>query len=94
MPKLPAFQTEEELADWVETHDTAAYIDEMEDIEVPFKVRRTSFPTRPIDVRLRSDYLAAIEAIAEQRGIPYQMLVQRWLLEKLQQEAPELLPQV
>lgn len=93
MPKLPTFQTEEELVAWADTHDTAAYIDEMDDAEIPFKVKRSSFPTRPIDVRLRSDYLAAIEAVAEKRGIPYQLLIQRWLLEKIQQEAPEMLPQ-
>ncbi|MEZ4863258.1 MAG: CopG family antitoxin [Caldilineaceae bacterium] len=93
MPKLPIFQSEEELAAWIETHDTASYIDQMEDADEIFNVQRSSFPTRPIDVRLRSDYLAAIEAVAEQRGIPYQMLIQAWLLEKLRQEAPEMLPQ-
>lgn len=93
MKNLPNFETEEALAEWVETHDTAEYMDQMEDADVTFRVKRTQFPTRPIDVRLRSDYLAAIETVAAKRGIPYQMLVQSWLLEKLQQEAPDLLPQ-
>lgn len=94
MPKLPTFQSEEELAAWVETHDTVSYINQMEDADETFNVKRSNFPTRPLDVRLRSDYLAAIEAVAEQRGIPYQMLIQTWLLEKLRQEAPEMLPQI
>lgn len=93
MPKLPEFDTEDELAAWIDSHDTATYIDEMEDAEELFHVKRTAFPTRPIDVRLRADHLAAIEAAAARRGIPYQMLVQEWLLEKLRQEAPDLLPQ-
>lgn len=93
MSKFPNFATEEELAAWVETHDTAPYLDDLEDADESFQVIRTRFTTRPLDVRLRSDYLAAIEALATQRGIPYQLLIQTWLLEKLQQEAPELFPE-
>lgn len=90
MPKLPDFKNDKELAAWFDSHDTAAYIDEMEESDETFKVTRTQFPTRPLDVRLRSDFFAAIVALAEQRGIPYQILIQEWLLEKLIQEAPEL----
>lgn len=42
---------------------------------------------------LRTDFLEAIETLVERRGVPYQLLIQRWLCEKLVQEAPELLPQ-
>jgi predicted DNA binding CopG/RHH family protein len=41
---------------------------------------------------VRADYLEAIKAAAERKGIPYQTLVQMWLAEKLRQEAPDLLP--
>jgi hypothetical protein len=90
MSELPKFATEEELAAWVDTHDTAPYLDDMEDVEEPFTVKRTHFATRPLDVRLRADLYAALEAAAERRGVPYQMLVQTWLREKLMQEAPDL----
>lgn len=93
MPKLPEFATEEELAAWVDTHDTAPYFDEMEDVEEPFVVTRTQFATKPLDIRLRSDLYAAIETAAERKGIPYQMLIQTWLREKLMQEAPDLVLQ-
>lgn len=89
MPKLPEFTTEEELAAWVDTHDTAEFMDEMEDVEETFTVKRTSFVTKPLDVRLRTDLFAAIEAAAERRGIPYQMLIQAWLREKVIQEMPD-----
>ncbi|MFN8495958.1 MAG: CopG family antitoxin [Caldilineaceae bacterium] len=90
MPKLPDFKNDEELVAWFDSHDTAPYIDEMEEADETFKVTRTLFPTRPLDVRLRSDFFAAIEALAERRGIPYQLLIQEWLFEKLSQEAPDL----
>lgn len=92
MSKIPEFESDEETAAWFDSHDTASYMDDMEEIDEKFEVIRTSFVTRPIDVRLRSDYFEAIQAVAERKGVPYQVLVQTWLLEKLGQEAPELLP--
>ena len=91
MPQLPKFKNDEEAAIWFDTHDTAAFIDSMEEVDRSFDVKRTLFPTRPMDVRLRTDYLEAIQQVAERNGIPYQMLIQRWLLEKLSQEAPDLI---
>lgn len=90
MPEMPRFETDEELAAWVDTHDTAAFLDEMEDAKEMFAVKRTHFATKPLDVRLRTDLYAAIVAAAERRGIPYQMLVQAWLREKVDEETPDL----
>ena len=93
MPKIPEFESDEAAAAWFDTHDTAPYMADMEEAGEKFEVIRSLFATKPVDVRLRSDYLEAIQKVAEQKGIPYQMLVQSWLVEKLAQEAPELLPQ-
>ena len=89
--KLPEFKDEDELAAWVETHDTSDYMDELDEVDNGFDVVRTRFSTKPLDVRIRTEYLEAIEALAVRRGLPYQALVQRWLLEKLSQEAPDLI---
>jgi predicted DNA binding CopG/RHH family protein len=93
MPKLPKFVNDEETAVWFDTHDTSPYMDDLEEAEEKFEVIRTSFATRPMDVRLRSDHLDAIQKVAERKGVPYQILVQDWLLEKLNQEAPDLVSQ-
>ena len=93
MPKLPEFKSDEEVVAWFDTHDSAPYMDDMTEAEEKFEVVRTTFATRPVDVRLRSDYLEAIQEVAERKGVPYQILVQTWLLEKLTQEAPDLVPQ-
>ena len=89
--ELPEFVDENELAAWVETHDTAPLMDKLDEASDELEVVRTRFSTKPLDVRLRTEYLEAIEELADRRGLPYQALVQRWLLEKLTQEAPELL---
>ncbi len=87
---MPDFNNEEELAAWVASHDTSELMDVLKEITDEFEVVRTRFSTKPLDVRLRTEYLEAIEELAERQGLPYQALVQRWLLEKLSQEAPDL----
>ena len=89
MTKIPDFESDEETAVWFDSHDTAVYMDSMEEASPP-NVVRTTFPTKSIDVRLRTDYIEAIQKVAEQHQVPYQMLVQRWLMEKLDQEVPAL----
>ena len=89
METIPNFKNDEETAVWFDSHDTAVYMDDMEEVSPP-SVTRTLFPTKSIDVRLRTDYLEAIQKVAEQHQVPYQMLIQRWLMEKLGQEVPEL----
>ena len=92
MTKLPHFNSDEEMTAWFDRHDTSVYMDEMEETAETFAVSRTPFATRSVDVRLRSDYLEAIQILADRKGMPYQMLVQEWLQEKLGQEAPDLVP--
>jgi predicted DNA binding CopG/RHH family protein len=91
MTQLPKFKNDEEAAIWFDTHDTVAFMDNMEEINISFDIERTLFPTKPMGVRLRTDYLEAIQQVAERNGVPYQMLIQRWLLERLSQEAPDLI---
>lgn len=91
MPKLPVFASEEEAAEWFATHDTARYMDDLEEVAEKIPVRRTRRPKKPVGLRLRVDYLEAIKQAAERKGIPYQTLIQMWLVEKLRKEAPDLL---
>jgi predicted DNA binding CopG/RHH family protein len=91
MPKIPRFQNEMEAAEWFATHDTAPYMKEMEEVQEELQVSRTRPSKKPIGLRIRSDYLEAVKKVAERKGIPYQTLIQMWLVEKLRQEAPELL---
>ena len=76
MPKLPDFQSDEELIAWFDSHDTAGYMDDMDAADQEFPVARSIFPTSPVDLRLRTDLLDAIEMLAQRRGIPYQLLLQ------------------
>lgn len=91
MPKIPTFATEREAAEWFATHNTAPYMDELEEVTEKIHVIRSRPTKKSIGLRLRSDYLTAIKQVAERKGIPYQTLIQMWLVERLRQEAPDLL---
>jgi predicted DNA binding CopG/RHH family protein len=91
MPKMPTFEDEREAAEWFATHDTAPYMDQMEEVKEQIPVIRSRPTKKPIGLRIRSDYLEAVKRVAERKGIPYQTLIQMWLVEKLRQEAPDLL---
>lgn len=93
MPELPQFANDREAAEWFATHDTAPYMDGLEEVTEEITVERTRPRKKPVGLRLRPDYLDAIKRVADRRGIPYQTLIQMWLAEKLRQEAPDLMPQ-
>lgn len=77
-PKLPEFNTPEEFAEFLETHDTADYWDDLEDVpDVEILIPRLCLP---------SDLLKEVKRFAERREIPYQPLVRQWLEERLRQE--------
>ena len=91
MSKLPVFATEQEAAEWFSAHDTTPYMDALPEVTEPIQVVRSRPKKKPVGLRLRIDYLEMLKQVAERKGIPYQTLIQLWLVEKLQQEAPDLL---
>ena len=93
MTEIPNFATEQDAAEWFATHDTAPYLDVLEEVKEPIPVVRSRPTKKPVGLRIRSDYLEAVKQVAERKGIPYQTLIQMWLVEKLRQEAPDLLQQ-
>ncbi|RLC60129.1 MAG: hypothetical protein DRI80_11380 [Chloroflexota bacterium] len=93
MSEIPSFKSDAEAAAWFDTHDTASYMDDLEQVQERIQVTRTRKrpPRKAVGLRLRVDHLEAIKQVAERKGIPYQTLIQMWLVEKLRQEAPDLL---
>ena len=94
MSEIPSFKSDAEAAEWFDTHDTAPYMDDLEQVQERIQITRTKKrpPRKAVGLRLRVDHLEAIKQVAERKGIPYQTMIQMWLVEKLRQEAPDLLP--
>ncbi len=93
MTRPPKFKNDKQAAHWFNTHDTAPLMDDLKKVREKIPVQRTRPKKKPVGLRLRSDYLEAIKRTAERKGIPYQSLIQMWLVEKLHQEAPDLMRQ-
>lgn len=84
--KLPKFSSDEEFAEWVETHDLSDYLDSFEVVTEEIKVQRTS-QKESIGVDLDSHDVKAIKRVAKSKGVPYKALIKNWLIERLHQEA-------
>ena len=85
MAKLPEFKSEEELADFVDTHDTAPYWEEMTPVDASkFRVRRRK--QTAVRVPVSQAALKQLKALANQRQVPLDDLLREWLSQRLQQE--------
>ena len=89
--ELPKFFSEKELADWIGSHDTSEYMDDLEVVAEEIPIRRTPLVNETLGLLLNPKELDAIKRVAERKGVPYRTLIQTWLIEKLQQEGPDLL---
>ncbi len=85
------FSSEKELAEWIGSHDTSAYIDDLEVVAEEIPIRRTPLVNETLGLLLNPNELDAIKRVAERKGVPYRTLIQTWLIEKLQQEGADLL---
>ena len=85
MAKLPEFKTEEELSDFVDTHDTATYWEEMTPVQATkFRLRRRS--QTAVRVPMSQATLKRLKALAAERRVPLDDLLREWLSQRLKQE--------
>ena len=89
--EIPKFSSEKELAEWIGSHDTSEYMDDLEVVADEITIRRTPLVNETLGLLLNPNELDAIKRVAERKGVPYRTLIQTWLIEKLQQEEPNLL---
>ncbi|MBM3242309.1 hypothetical protein FJZ31_39075 [Candidatus Poribacteria bacterium] len=83
MAKLPEFKTDEEFAEFVETHDMADYWDEFEEVK-DVKIKRPV--KKHVSLRIYPYLISEIKEIATVKGMPYQTLIGQWLADRVFQE--------
>lgn len=83
-PRLPRFRTDEEAAQYFDTHDTSDLAETLP--EVPAPVVDARRPLKPISLRLPPETIAAAKQVARERGIAYQVLLRLWIAERLSEE--------
>jgi predicted DNA binding CopG/RHH family protein len=80
----PTFKSDAQKAAFWGSHDSTAYFDDS-------KIRRTIFPrfkplAETISLRLPKSLLDHLKALTNKHDVPYQKLLKRFLLERVQME--------
>ena len=88
MAKLPEFKSEQELAEFWDTHSSADYFDDMPEVDIRFVFTQP----RAVPVRVAGAPWIQLQRIAIARGSSVQDLVQQWVLERLANEPPVAAP--
>lgn len=74
---IPKFKSEEDEANFWDTHDTTDYFDFKRVTTPPFPNLRPS--TRTITIRVPQDLIDRLKMIANKKDVPYQSLVKIYL---------------
>jgi len=91
--KLPRFKTDEEFGRFVDNHDMAPYLDDMERIDNAFLLTpelaesiRLRAKKRLIALRLPEWQISGARRVAKRKKVPYQALMRHWIGEGLSRE--------
>jgi len=85
MSKLPVFTSDQEEAEFWDTHDSVDFLEETEPVEVRFADARPS--KKQISIRLDPSAIDQIKKVARTKGIGYQTLIRIWVMEQLEKVA-------
>lgn len=83
--KIPQFKTEQEEADFWDSHDSTEFLDETEAVNMTFVDARPSM--KQISLRLDPSVIDQLKSLAVGKGIGYQTMIRMWVMERLGQEA-------
>jgi len=72
--------SEEQIAEFWETHDSTEYVDQMEDVGIELKIAQDY---RVISLRLEAQDIERTKRLARKKGLPYTVLLRMWIKEKL-----------
>ena len=84
LKKIPTFKSDEEEAEFWDTHDTTDYIDWSKAEQVVFPNLKPS--TQSISLRLPVSLLSDLKVLANMNDVPYQSLLKIYLSEKVHEE--------
>jgi predicted DNA binding CopG/RHH family protein len=80
--KIPKFKTDEETSAFWETHGFEDYLKDTKEAGIKFVKK----PKKTISIRLDSNDIKSVEAIAERKGLSYTSLLRMWIKENLARE--------
>ena len=86
LDEIPEFATEEEEARFWSTHSLGQRLLDSAEPPPPDQMPPVRGPERPIAVPFERDTIRRLRSLAEKKGTPYRTLLERFILERLDQE--------
>lgn len=90
MPEIPRFESEDDEAEFWDTHSTVDYLEDSEPLSVEvspdLKAAVQARAKQRVTLRLERSQISAAKAIARKKGLPYQTLIRMWIHEAIQRE--------
>lgn len=83
--EIPEHMTDEEAAEFYETHSLGEIWDQLEPVEEEFTFAPLT-PIKRVSLRMREDMLQRIEKLAQAKRIPRPTLMWLWLHQRLREE--------
>lgn len=77
--RIPSLPTDRAAAEYWDTHSLAEHVEDTKEATIRFLKR----PKRAISIRLASEDIAKVEAMAEAKGLSYTALLRMWIKERL-----------
>jgi predicted DNA binding CopG/RHH family protein len=77
--RIPSLPTDRAAAEYWDTHSLAEHVEDTKGATIRFLKR----PKRAISIRLASEDIAKVEAMAEAKGLSYTALLRMWIKERL-----------
>ena len=86
--RVPKFRSAAEESAYWDSHSLTEHLGEFKAVKAQLKG-----PVKHLlSIRIDLDLVRKIRRIADHRGVPYQTLMQQWLLERAEEEAPTIQP--
>ena len=82
--KIPQFKTEQEEAEFWDSHNSIDFLDETDSVKVTFVDARPAM--KQISLRLDASVIDQLKSLAVGKGIGYQTMIRMWVMERLGQE--------
>ena len=84
--RIPKFKSEDEEFDFWSSHDSTDFFSESEEIDEALEIRKPRRKKQRITMLLDPQLKTQLQKLAEEKGIPYQTLIQMWLKERIRKE--------
>ena len=84
--RLSKLKNEDEEFDFWSEHDSTEFFSETEEVSESLEITKPKRRKQRITMLLDPQLKTQLEKLADEKGIPYQTLIQMWLKERVRQE--------